>query len=44
MFFVNKRYAETLIPIIAKNALLGSDIHSDEWRANSKLKASAIIT
>ena len=38
MFVVKRRDAETLIPIIKRNALRGSDIHSDEWRAYSKLK------
>ena len=36
MFFAQRRDAATLIPIIRKNAKMGSDIHSDEWRAYSK--------
>ena len=39
MFFIQRRDAATLIPIIRKNAKMGSDIHSDEWLKNySKLK------
>ena len=38
MFVVKRRDAETFIPIIRRNALPGSDIHSDEWRAYNKLK------
>ena len=37
MFVVQRRDAKTLVPIIKRNAAPGSDIHSDEWRANSKL-------
>ena len=33
MFVVQKRDAATLLPLIKKNAIKGSDIHSDEWRA-----------
>ena len=39
MFVIQRRDAATLIPIIRKNAKMGSDIHSDEWRAYSKLKS-----
>ena len=39
MFVIQRRDAATLIPIIRKNAKMGSDIHSDEWLKNySKLK------
>ncbi len=38
MYVVQRRDAATLIPIIKRNATVGSDIHSDEWRAYSKLK------
>ena len=38
MFVVDKRDSKTLIPIIKRNAIEGSDIHSDEWRAYRKLK------
>ena len=33
MYVVQKRDAQTLVPLIKKNALPGCDIHSDEWRA-----------
>jgi hypothetical protein len=38
MFVVEKRDAETLMPIILRNAKKGTQINSDEWRAYSKLK------
>jgi hypothetical protein len=38
MYVVKRRDAQTLIPIIQRNAIPGSDIHSDEWRAYTKLK------
>lgn len=38
MFVVKRRDEATLIPIIKKNILTGSEIVSDEWRAYSKIK------
>ena len=38
MFVVKRRDAATLLPIIKRNATIGSDIHSDEWRAYRQLK------
>jgi hypothetical protein len=37
MFVVQKRDAKTLIPLIKRHCIENSDIHSDEWRAYSKL-------
>jgi len=39
IFVVKRRDAdkETLIPIIRRNALSGSSIHSGEWRAYNEL-------
>jgi predicted ABC-class ATPase len=37
MFVVEKRDAQTLLPIILRNVKKGSQINSDEWRAYSKL-------
>ena len=37
MFVVQRRDAKTLLPIIKRNVKCESDIHSDEWRAYSKL-------
>ena len=41
MYVVQKRDAQTLVPLIKKNALPGCDIHSDEWRACGKRKTYA---
>ena len=38
MFVVEKRNAETLIPIIQQNDAKESEIVSDEWKAYGKLK------
>ncbi|CAF0714116.1 unnamed protein product, partial [Brachionus calyciflorus] len=38
MFVVERRDAETLIPIIKRNCKVGSEIVSDEWRSYSQLK------
>ena len=38
MFIVQRRDAKTLIPLIKNNIRPDSDIHSDEWRAYSKIK------
>ena len=43
MFVVERRDAKTLVPIIKRNALEGSDIHSDEWRAYNKLKLHGYV-
>ncbi len=37
MFIVQRRDARTLIPLIKKNVRPGTEIHSDEWRAYSKI-------
>ena len=38
MFVVDKRDAKTLIPIIKKHVLPGTEITSDVWRAYNGLK------
>ena len=43
MFVVVKRNAETLIPIIQRHVLPGTEIASDEWRAYSKLRELGYI-
>ena len=43
MFVVDKRNAETLIPIIQRHVLPGTEIASDEWRAYSKLRELGYI-
>ena len=40
--FVEKRDQKSLIPIIQKHVLKGSEIWTDEWKAYSKLKLSLI--
>ena len=37
MFVVQRRDADTLIPLIKRHCVTKSDIHSDEWRAYNKL-------
>jgi len=43
MFVVEKLDAATLIPIIKKNVVLGSEIVSDEWKAYNSLKKEGFI-
>ena len=43
VFSVEKRVANTLLPIIQKHVRIGTEIHSDEWRAYNQLSSLGYV-